>query len=197
MWALQLLPDWTIHLALVAGVVGIIAGFLFQFVPFVAQYKLPIQIISIIVVVATVYLEGGMSERSAWEARVLEMEAKVAQAEVESAKANANIATQVITKIQYVKDTTNANKQAINIYGQSLNDSCRLTNGAVMLHNSASQNEVPGSPTATAGAASDVKASQLLTTVVENYGTYYELREKLLAWQLWYKQQKEIFESVN
>jgi hypothetical protein len=38
---------------------------------------------------------------------------------------------------------------------------------------------------------------ELLTTVSDNYGTCYEAREKLKAWQDWYKNQKEIFESVK
>jgi hypothetical protein len=38
---------------------------------------------------------------------------------------------------------------------------------------------------------------ELLTTVTENYGTCYETREKLKAWQYWYKQQKQIFDSVK
>lgn len=41
----------------------------------------------------------------------------------------------------------------------------------------------------------NTKASGLLITVVENYGTYYEVREKLLAWQQWYAEQKKIFEN--
>lgn len=41
----------------------------------------------------------------------------------------------------------------------------------------------------------NAKASDLLITVVENYGTYYEVREKLLAWQQWYAEQKKIFEN--
>ena len=43
----------------------------------------------------------------------------------------------------------------------------------------------------------NVKASDLLTTVVENYGTYYEIREKLMGWQTWYKEQKKIFEEAQ
>jgi hypothetical protein len=42
-----------------------------------------------------------------------------------------------------------------------------------------------------------VKASELLSTVAENYGTYYELSEQLKMWQEWYRSKKLIFESVN
>ena len=49
----------------------------------------------------------------------------------------------------------------------------------------------------TAGAASEVKASELIGTVVENYGTYYQVVEQLRGWQDWYRTQKAIFEQVK
>ena len=39
--------------------------------------------------------------------------------------------------------------------------------------------------------------SDLLYNANENYGKYYELREKYLAWQEWYKTQKEIYEDIK
>jgi hypothetical protein len=39
--------------------------------------------------------------------------------------------------------------------------------------------------------------SDLLGNANENYGTYYELKEKYSAWQQWYIKQKEIFENVK
>ena len=39
--------------------------------------------------------------------------------------------------------------------------------------------------------------SDLLFNANENYGKFYELKEKYLAWQEWYKSQKEIFEDVQ
>jgi hypothetical protein len=52
-------------------------------------------------------------------------------------------------------------------------------------------------PESTDGTPSDVKASTLLETVVDNYGSCYETAEKLKAWQQWYREQKKIFESVK
>ena len=93
-----------------------------------------------------------------------------------------------------IKDTSNENKQAINKY---VTDSCQLSNAAVMLHDSASQNEVPGSTISTVRGTSEVKVPELLTTVTENYGTCYEAIEKLKAWQDWYRTQKKIYEDVK
>lgn len=39
--------------------------------------------------------------------------------------------------------------------------------------------------------------SDLLDNVNDNYGTYYEMREKLNSWQYWYKTQKEIFDKIK
>lgn len=53
--------------------------------------------------------------------------------------------------------------------------------------------------------ASDLKAlpedkknlTDLLENVNENYGTYYQLKEKYEAWIEWYNTQKKIFEGVK
>jgi hypothetical protein len=66
-----------------------------------------------------------------------------------------------------------------------------------MLHDSSSQNELPPSTISSVRGTSEIKVPELLTRVSENYGTCYEIREKLTAWQEWYKTQKKIFEDVK
>lgn len=39
--------------------------------------------------------------------------------------------------------------------------------------------------------------SDLLENVNENYGTYYDVRERFNAWIEWYKTQKRIYEDVK
>lgn len=41
------------------------------------------------------------------------------------------------------------------------------------------------------------KISDLLINVNENYGKFYELKEKYTAWQKWYETQKELFNSIQ
>jgi hypothetical protein len=74
-----------------------------KFIPFVYVYRTPIQLCSIIAIAVGTYMAGGISEKEAWEARVKEMEAKVAAAEVESAKENIKIVEKVVTKTQIVR----------------------------------------------------------------------------------------------
>ena len=42
-----------------------------------------------------------------------------------------------------------------------------------------------------------VELSDLIENANENAGKYYKLREKYNAWQLWYEEQKKIYESVK
>jgi len=198
MWLLTFLPDWIFHAVLLVGILGLVASFVLGFIPFVSAYKLPIQVGALILTVVGVWFEGGMSNDAAWKARVAEMEKKVAAAEVKSAEVNTVIVTKVLTKIQKVKETVYVNKEIIrDVVGKQIDTQCTLPVSAVSLHDSASRNEVSRGPSSTDGSPSAVKASELLTTVVDNYGTYYEIREKLIGWQTWYVEQKKIFESVK
>lgn len=198
MWLLEFLPDWIFHAVLLLGVIAMAASFVLKFIPFVTAYRLPIQVAGLILTVLGVWFEGAMSNEAAWQARVHEMEQKVAAAEVKSAQENVRIVTQVVTRIQTIKDTTNANTQYLEKQvAQDLDRECTLTNASVMLHNSASQNEVARSTSNTDGAASEVKASELIGAIVENYGTYYQVVERLKGWQDWYRTQKTIFEQVK
>ena len=103
MWIISFLPDWVFHVMLIAGVLGTVAGFVLGMIPAVKQYILPIRVISLLVVSLALYLEGGLADYAVWEAKVKEVEAKLAQAEIQSAKENTKIVTKVITKTQVVK----------------------------------------------------------------------------------------------
>jgi len=72
-----------------------------------------------------------------------------------------------------------------------------LSNAAIVLHDSASKNVVSPSTGAAVEGTSNVKASDLIRTVTDNYGTYYQVREQLLGWQEWYKEQKKVYEGVK
>lgn len=39
--------------------------------------------------------------------------------------------------------------------------------------------------------------SNMLDVMLNNYSSYYVLSERLVAWQEWYKQQKDIFEKAK
>jgi hypothetical protein len=193
-WLLSFLPNFIFHLIVIIAILGLLASTFFSFVPFISTYTTPIKIVSIVMLIIGVWFEGGISNNDAWLAKVKEMELKVAKAEAQSAQANTKLANEINVKNKIIKENSNANSKAITKY---VVDECKLSNVAVSLHNSSSQNEVPGSTIGTITGTSEIKTAELLTTVNENYNTYYELVNIVKGWQSWYKTQKEIFEGVK
>jgi hypothetical protein len=83
---------------------GTIAGFVLGFIPFVKTYKLAIQVISLLVLVLGVYLEGGLADYKEWQLKVAEMEAKIAQAETKSSEKNVEIQEKIVEKTKVVRE---------------------------------------------------------------------------------------------
>ena len=201
-WMLSLIPDtlfiWIYYIMLTLGVGLYVASKLIKWLPMMGQYKLPAELVGVVLLVVGAYFYGGYGVQSAWLARVAELEAKVKIAEEKSQQVNTVIQEKVVTKIKVVKENVYVNREIIKeVAGKQLDASCSLPKSTVSLHDSASRNEVAGRAAATDGTPSEVKASQLLDRVVENYGSCHENAAKLEAWQEWYREQKKIFESVK
>ena len=103
MWLMNFLPDWIFHAVLLAGVLGLLASLVLKFIPVVSTYKLPIQAAAILLIVVGVWFEGAMSNQAAWEARVAEMQVKVAEAEAKSQETNVQIITKTVKKLELVR----------------------------------------------------------------------------------------------
>jgi len=103
MWILEWLPNWLFYAIFFAGLLGLLASYVMKFIPFVYIYKTPIQLGSIIAIVFGTYMAGAISNQEAWEARVKEMELKVAAAEVQSAKENIKIVEKIVNKTQIIR----------------------------------------------------------------------------------------------
>ena len=104
MWIFTIAPDWVIHLIFSVGLLGVIAGFVLGFIPFISRYLLPIKIISLIIFAFGLYLEGGLADNKEWELRVKEVEAKVAKAEAESARLNTELQSALTNKGTVIKE---------------------------------------------------------------------------------------------
>ena len=104
MWLLNLMPDWFYHLIVIVSILGLIVASVLKFVPFVSTYRLPIQVISALLLVFGVWMEGGIVNEAKWEARVKELEEKVKIAEEKSKETNIEIQEKVITQTKVVKE---------------------------------------------------------------------------------------------
>ncbi len=142
---LSFLPDFFVHLILVLGVLGTILGFVLGFIPFVGKYKLPIQIISILLLSFGLYLEGGLANEEKWQLKVKEMEAKVAEAQAKSAKVNTEIVTKVITKDKIIREKGDEIVKIIEKEVIKIDQTCpKVPDIAVKLHNAAALNDTNG-----------------------------------------------------
>ena len=193
-WILNLIPNFSIHLILIISVLSLVATEFFSFVPFISKYLTPIKVVAIIIMAFALYFEGAIGSNDLWQAKVNELTIKLAKAETQSAQVNTVLVETILTKENIIKDKQNELKIAINKYST---DECKLSNASVSLFNSSSQNELPTSTIASVTGTSEVKISELLNTVNDNNATYYGLAEIVRSWQSWYKEQKEIFESIK
>ena len=102
MWLLNWLPNWIFYGIFFAGLLGLLATYVMKFIPFVYVYRTPIQAVSVLAIAIGTYMSGAISNEEAWQARVKEMEAKVAAAEVQSVKENIKIVEKVVKKTEYI-----------------------------------------------------------------------------------------------
>ena len=194
MWLLDFLPFWIFHLIVLAGIGGLIASAVLKFIPFVSIYRMPIQVASIIALVLGVYMEGGISNQEKWEARVAEAKLEMAKKETASAEATTKVVTKYVTQIQLVKEKGDVIIKEVPKYiNADVDAKCAIPNAFVVLHDSASVNEVPDASRLANEGTSATKLSTVTETVVGNYSICHQNTEQLKALQEWIREQQKVY----
>lgn len=139
-------------------------------------------------------MEGGISNQERWEAKVADAKLEMAKKDTASAEASTKVVTKYVTKIEVVKEKGDAIIKEVPKYiTKDADNQCAIPNGFVLLHDSASRNEVPDSTRSVDAGTSEVKLSGVATTVTENYTTYHKVAEQLRSLQEWIKEQQRIY----
>ena len=181
-------------IATILMVLSIVCVFVCKFIPF-SNVKI-IKLVSYATFIVSVWLMGVLYTAAEYNDRIKELNHQIELLESKSNNVNVVVQQQVITKVERVKEYVYANQQFVDQISDTLDSNCKLTNGAVSVFNaSASNKAISPSPSDFDGSPANVKASELLTTTVDNFGICYEMREKLLGWQKWYKEQREIYDK--
>lgn len=144
MWILNWLPDFVFHLMLLIGILAIGASFVLSFIPFVSQYKLPIQVAGIILTVVAVWYEGGIAKDAEYRARIAAMELKISRAETAAAEANTRLAEQILKENARIKDLTETNKKRLKELADQLNRQCSVNQDVINVLNDAARNRKDG-----------------------------------------------------
>lgn len=100
MWILQFLPNWIFYVLFFGGIVALLVS---VFVKILPQAKL-IQLGSFVVILFSVFMIGAISNNDTWLARVRELEAKVAEAQAQSAQLNTELAEKTVVKTQVIRE---------------------------------------------------------------------------------------------
>lgn len=98
------MPEWAIHLLFSIGLIVTLAGFVLGMIPIIKRYIIPVRVIGLLILILGIYLEGGLADNKEWQLRVKEMEAKMAQLEVEAGKQNIQIQEKVVEKTKVIKE---------------------------------------------------------------------------------------------
>jgi hypothetical protein len=147
MFLLSFIPDalilWIVNAILLAGIAGSVISFFFGFfirwMPWILPYRMLLQIISLVLLIAGVYFKGGVGVEMEWRARVAEMEAKVAKAEAESKEANSKIQTKVVEKIRVVKEKEIVIQEKIANVKVTIDSQCKVSPEAISILNEAAK----------------------------------------------------------
>jgi cytochrome c biogenesis protein CcdA len=137
MFILKFLPDFVFHLIFIMGLLGLGASFVLKFIPFFVQYRVVIQVVASIIIAIGLYMEGAISDNTAWVDRVHQMEKKVAEAEAKSADANTQLVTELAKNKEKIAANQQAVKQVIQQNIQAINRQCKLTDVSVEMYNQA------------------------------------------------------------
>ena len=143
---LSFIPDSILHafvnIVFYAGIVGTLLGFVFNFA-FLRQYRLIIQVVGILLLVAGVYFKGGYEVEIQWRERVAKLEEKVKLAEEKSKVVNTVVKTKVVTKFKTIHDTKIITQEVIKEVAAKIDTECKVAPEALIILNSAAHNKVP------------------------------------------------------
>jgi hypothetical protein len=163
-WILSLLPEWIlaalIHGTVLLGLVLTFGGGLLKLLPVINPYASIAKQVGIVLLVIGVFFEGGLTVEKSYRARIAEMQAKIKEAEIQSAKANEKLAYEVSKNKELIKEKVNRNAKDIEAKREAINAECKLSDDAWVLYNRAVEPKVSRGPSSANGARSGSKASK-------------------------------------
>ncbi|ATV46332.1 hypothetical protein [Lake Baikal phage Baikal-20-5m-C28] len=191
LFLLSFLPDWLFYAIAFFSFIALLLASFVKSIPIIGKYAIPIQAISFIVLVISVFFCGGLSNEASWQLKVAKANVEIAELKVKEEKVTTKIVTKYIDRIQVVKEKGNEIIKYVDVIKES-DSKCELPNSFVVLHDAAAKNELPDPARITNEGASNLKLSTATTTIVENYGITNQITEQLKALQAWIREQQKI-----
>jgi len=163
MWFLSFIPDlilqWAIHGLVILGLVLTFIGSLVRFIPIIQPYALIGRQLGIVLLIVGVFFEGGYATEMSYRARIAEMQAKIKEAEIKSAKVNQKLTNELDKKRSEIKDRVKNNAKDIQAQRQNIDAECRLSDTAWMLYNRSIDSKVSTGTTSLDGTTTKSKTT--------------------------------------
>jgi hypothetical protein len=137
MWILEWLPNWIFYAILLIGLLGYVATYLLRFIPLPVLYiyKTPIQVVSIFLIVIGVYMSGSIANNEAWEAKVRQVEIKLAEAEAKGAIETVKIVEKIVVQEKIVRERGQNTVQYIDREVVRYDNTCPIPESFIEAHN--------------------------------------------------------------
>jgi hypothetical protein len=139
MWILNFIPDFVFHALLILSLLALAGSFVLDSIPFISTNAKAIQLASAVVLAIALFFEGAISNESVWQARVKELELKIARAETQSAEANSELRSKLARRDQEVVLAQQALKGRIQQNATQMDAVCKIPRSAVDILNDAAR----------------------------------------------------------
>jgi hypothetical protein len=147
MFLLSFIPDALIQLIvngiLIAGIVGCVVSFFFGFfvrwMPWIIPYRMLLQIVALILLIAGVYFKGGIGVEMEWRERLRVAEEKIKVAEEKSQQVNTVIEKVYVDRVKTVKDVQVVVQEKIVEKEKIIDAECKVPKEAIDILNEAAK----------------------------------------------------------
>ena len=147
-WMLSFIPDslfiWITYILMTIGVGLYVASKLVQWIPLMGKYKLPAELIGIVVLLGGVYLFGGYGVEMAWRDKVRQLEEKVKAAEEKSQEVKIQIQEKIVYKTKVVKEKETVYIDRIKEIAKEIDAKCEVDSRVIEELNKASEDPFKG-----------------------------------------------------
>lgn len=140
MFLLNWLPDWIFYFILLAGVAGIVISFFIKFIPFVNTYRLPLQLVSVVLTVAGVWFAGGIAKDQEYREQIEAAKKRAEIAEQKAKDATARVEYVFKDKVKVVKETQVIVQEKIRDLSVQIDGQCKVIPQVIDIHNQAATN---------------------------------------------------------
>lgn len=136
-WILTFVPAFVFHLALIVGVIGLfVASFLGAF-PIIKQYKLPIQLIALVLTIGAVFFQGALAYKHSVAVEVAELKLRLQKAETKSIETNTEIVEKIVTDTQIIREKGKTITEYVDREIVKYDNFCELPAEVINAHNMA------------------------------------------------------------